>query len=131
MSQVTAAGRSLARISRIFNAGQRSSTLPLVRPSRLYATQQVRCISQSGSNHNGNTPTDGKQGHKGPETGPKASILQRINASLDQMGATRGVKITILIFLSIVGTMETMFYVKAAQRWLYPKDEEDGEGGQK
>ncbi|KAK1230527.1 hypothetical protein PQX77_006376 [Marasmius sp. AFHP31] len=129
MSQL-AGGRSLARISRIFSAGQRTNTLPLVRPTRLYMMQQVRRISRSGSNHNGNTPADGKQGHKGPEIEPKASILQRINASLDQMGATRGVKITILIFLSIVGTMETMFYVKAAQRWLYPKDE-DGEGGQK
>lgn len=45
---------------------------------------------------------------------------------LDDLGATRGVKIFILVCLSIYGTMETIFYTKAIMRYFYPPME-DGE----
>lgn len=44
---------------------------------------------------------------------------------LDRMGATTTVKLTVIIFLSVLGTMETIFYVKAALRYFYPPPEDD------
>jgi hypothetical protein len=38
-------------------------------------------------------------------------------ASFQSLGATRSVKIVLIIALSILGTAETLFYVRAALRW--------------
>ncbi|KAL0572085.1 hypothetical protein V5O48_009879 [Marasmius crinis-equi] len=114
------AARSLTRISRVFNHTPRL-VLPTRQPGLPLAAQQVRRLTQQRS---GNDPVD-KPGDQNAPPGRRGSILEQMNTALDQMGATRGVKITIVIFLSIVGTLETMFYVKAAHRWLYPTGEEE------
>ncbi|KAF3120336.1 hypothetical protein TWF703_002646 [Orbilia oligospora] len=50
--------------------------------------------------------------------------------SWKDLGASRTVKIVVIIALSIVGTMETIFYVKLFMRKFFPREEnpvEDGE----
>lgn len=43
---------------------------------------------------------------------------------LDRMGANRTTKIVIIVFLSIYGTMETIFYVNAAYRYFSKEESE-------
>lgn len=42
---------------------------------------------------------------------------------LDRMGATRTVKIVVIVFICIYGTMETIFYGAALYRYLTKKPE--------
>lgn len=41
---------------------------------------------------------------------------------LDMMGASRPVKIVIVVAISVLGTMETIFYFQAAKRYFFPAD---------
>ncbi|KAK2598612.1 hypothetical protein N8I77_012008 [Diaporthe amygdali] len=41
---------------------------------------------------------------------------------LDRMGANRTTKIVIIVFLSVYGTMETLFYANAAYRYFSKED---------
>lgn len=43
---------------------------------------------------------------------------------LDRMGANRTTKIIIIVFLSIYGTMETIFYANAAYRYFSTQNSE-------
>lgn len=43
---------------------------------------------------------------------------------LDRMGANRTTKIVIIVFLSIYGTMETLFYANAAYRYFSKENSE-------
>lgn len=43
---------------------------------------------------------------------------------LDRMGANRTTKIVIIVFLSIYGMMETIFYANAAYRYFSKEDNE-------
>lgn len=67
-------------------------------------------------------PVSEKKNNADPE--PK----QQRQSLLDQMGATRNVKIAVIIFLCIYGTMETVFYAGALYRYL-SKEKPAGESG--
>lgn len=56
-----------------------------------------------------------------------AALVDQLGAPLDKLGATRTVKVVVIVFLSIFGTLETVFYAKAAMRWLAPPQEEEEE----
>ena len=46
------------------------------------------------------------------------------------LGASRAVKIVVIIALSIVGTMETIFYVKLFMKKFFPDEEKSVEDGE-
>lgn len=55
-----------------------------------------------------------------PESSKKGGRL----SVLDRMGANRTTKIVIIVFLSIYGTMETIFYANAAYRYFSKQNSE-------
>ena len=75
-------------------------------------------MSQLGSETSKQSSTVGKTESKPAPSWPQIKVL-------DQLGASRGVKIVVIICLSIFGTMETIFYAKAALRYFYPQRDDE------
>jgi hypothetical protein len=108
---------SLGRMTRVFSdvrhtaiGGSQFQTL------HLFSTQQVR-HSERRSENTQQRPISDKLGSKPASQGPLAT--------LDKLGATRTVKVVIIIFISILGTMETIFWFNAAWRYFYPPSDVD------
>ncbi|KJF60800.1 uncharacterized protein CIMG_12134 [Coccidioides immitis RS] len=80
-----------------------------------------RCINEGRNGNAWPSDTTNKPGSRATTAStPRVPIL-------DQLGASRPVKITIIICLCIFGTMETVFYAKAAMRYFDPPEEHQDE----
>lgn len=55
-------------------------------------------------------------------TGPRRRI------GLTELGATRTVKITVLVFIGILGTVETVFWAQTLWRYFSPPPSQEPEG---
>ncbi|KIW18538.1 hypothetical protein PV08_02826 [Exophiala spinifera] len=62
-------------------------------------------------------PTSGGQGSE-PKDNPSYPSF-----SFAGLGASRGVRITVMAAIGVLGTMETIFWTKALWRYLYPSTE--------
>lgn len=94
---------------------------PLARTST-----QFRCLSQSprrlgGSDKPRRAEPPKSSAHSSSE--PGAGAQPKRQSALDRMGATRTVKIVVIVFICIYGTMETIFYASALYRYLNNKPE--------
>ncbi|EPS41685.1 hypothetical protein H072_4396 [Dactylellina haptotyla CBS 200.50] len=65
--------------------------------------------------------------HGSPKPDEVSHEMPRI--SWKDLGASRTVKIVVIVALSIVGTMETIFYFKMFMRKFFPDKEEEVEEG--
>lgn len=72
----------------------------------------------------GGDTQDRTQASHSTSENPASSMKGGRLSVLDRMGANRTTKIVIIVFLSIYGTMETIFYANAACRYF---SKEDGE----
>lgn len=71
--------------------------------------------------------SQGPQGSDQPPVSNKCSAepsaKPKRQSILDQMGATRTVKIVVIVFISIYATLETIFYAKALYHYFHKKTE--------
>lgn len=74
--------------------------------------------------HLSGSPQDRPQANATASEKTASSKKQGRLSVLDRMGANRTTKIVIIVFLSIYGTMETIFYANAAYRYF---SKEEGE----
>ncbi|KAF3920048.1 hypothetical protein ABW21_db0207655 [Orbilia brochopaga] len=67
---------------------------------------------------------------KGPQKqNPQEVSHEMPKISWKELGASKPIKIVLIIALSIVGTMETIFYVKLFMRRFFPSKEAEEERG--
>jgi hypothetical protein len=74
--------------------------------------------------HIGGYPGSRPQGPATASEKPASAKKEGRLSVLDRMGANRTTKIVIIVFLSIYGTMETIFYANAAYRYFSKEESE-------
>lgn len=63
----------------------------------------------------GRIPESAQHPPKGTDPESSSTVRPKRQSTLDRLGATRKVKVAVLVFLAIYGTAETVFYTA----WLY------------
>lgn len=84
-----------------------------------YLSQSSRRLASADKPRNAEPPKS--SAHSSSE--PGAGAQPKRQSTLDRMGATRTVKIVVIVFICIYGTMETIFYAGALYRYLNNKPE--------
>lgn len=110
----TATSRAYAKLGIMVPSAAGSRHRLLYRPITAIQLHQLRRLSQRPQDPN-----------KPPSTPAEETAQESSNhkpqSVLDRMGATRTVKIVVIVFFCIYATMETIFYASALYRYLSKK----------
>ncbi|KAJ9662085.1 hypothetical protein H2198_001627 [Neophaeococcomyces mojaviensis] len=71
---------------------------------------------------NSSTTAGGPQNHSRSQL---SRLVARVNQRFDELGMSRRAKIAVVVVISVLSTIETLFWIKVGWRWLRGDDGAD------